>query len=295
MVREFFKRPGDFFFQTNFRRRIYKITAKILCCKKLAARHKLMQSLPPSEHEIGQQGYLILKPHSALHSRAVAAAGKIVVEKSRFQGYSLENYNFLRNLLYLQDIHRYPEILQYGLSEQTVAIVSRYLGQLPVMPFTLIWRSAPTKAPLTESQLWHLDHSDTRQIKIFIFLQEVTDKNGPLVLIPAHLSQKLREKLRYNWQERRRVSDKRMDEIINPNDVVKVTGPKGTVVFVDTSRCFHYGSRLQEGNRHVLLYRYLTISSFLFNPFQVPVYPLKCFANTPGLSPVQRAVLTGSP
>ena len=294
MIRKLLKNPGDFFFQTNFRRRIYKAGADFFCHQKLIARNKLMQSLPPSEHEIGQQGYLILRPQSAPHSRAVTAAGRIVEEKNRFQGYSLENYKFLRNLLYLQDIDRYPAILQYGLSEQIIATVSCYLGQLPVMPFILIWRSAPTNAPLTESQLWHLDHSDTQQVKIFVFLQEVTDKNGPLVLIPAHLSQKLREELRYNWRERRRVSDKHMDELINPNDVVKVTGPKGTVVFVDTSRCFHYGSRLQEGNRHVLLYRYLTISSFLFNPFQAQVYPLRRFANTPGLSLVQRAVLTGS-
>ena len=294
MMQKILEKPGDFFFQTNLRRQIYKTATRIFCHKRLVAHNKLIRSLPPSEYEIGPQGYLVLRPQDELHSRAVAAAGKITAERSKFQGYSLEDYKFLRNLLYLQDLDRYPEILQYGLSEQIIATVSRYLGQLPIMPFVLIWRSTPTNAPLVESQLWHLDHSDTKQVKIFVFLDEVTDDNGPLVLIPAHLSQKLRKKLRYNWREKRRVSDAHISELINPDDVVKMTGPKGTVVLVDTSRCFHHGSRLQKGIRHVLLYRYLTISSFLFNPFRAQTYPLQRFSANPDLSLMQRTVLTGA-
>ena len=294
MMQKILAKPGDFFFQTNLRRRVYKTAARIFCHKRLVAHNKLLRSLPPSEYEIGPQGYLVLRPQDELHSRAVATAGKIMAARSQFQGYSLEDYKFLRNLLYLQDLDRYPEILQYGLSEQIVATVSRYLGQLPIMPFVLIWRSTPTRTPLAESQLWHLDHSDTKQVKIFVFLEEVTEENGPLVLIPAPRSQKLRQQLRYNWREKRRVSDARISELINLDDVVRMTGPKGTVVLVDTSRCFHHGSRLQKGTRHVLLYRYLTISSFIFNPFRAQTYPLQRFATHPDLSPLQRMVLTGA-
>ena len=289
--------PGDYFFQSNLRRRLYKSAAQAFCRKRIAAGRHMLSALPDTDQAIGAGGYLVLPPTSDLRRQALESAAQLVAQRGVEVDYSTEGNGFLRSVLLPRDLIEHRAILRYGLSNELLSLVARYMGQVPVMPYIFIWRSLPTgEAPRRGSQLWHLDHSDTQQVKAFVFMEDITADNGPLCLIPAPLSQRLRGQLRYNWLNRRRIADADMYRLLDPDkDVVEITGRKGTVVLVDTSRCFHYGSRLQEGMRHVLLYRYLTYTSFLFNPFQIPRYPLAPFAKLPDLSPLQKTVLTGIP
>jgi hypothetical protein len=40
-----------------------------------------------------------------------------------------------------------------------------------------------------------------------------------------------------------RVTDEEMYRVIDPKEAIVFAYPKGTVLFIDSSRCFHYGSR----------------------------------------------------
>ncbi len=290
--------PGNHFFQGNLRRGLYKLAAYSFCRSRIAAGKRLLSALPETKHSIGARGYLVLPPTSELRTRAIESAVQIVAQRDVAVDYSLEGNGFLRSILLPHDLIAQRAILRYGLSDELVVPVAHYLGHIPVLPYIFIWRSLPAgTAPRKGSQLWHLDHSDTYQIKVFIFLDDINADNGPLCLIPAPLSQRVRRKLRYNWHNRRRIPDADMYSLLDPDTaVVSITGRKGTAVFVDTSRCFHYGSRLQKGMRHILLYRYMTYTSFIANPFQKPPrYPLAAFAGLPDLSARQKTVLTGIP
>lgn len=295
------RRPGDFFFQSNLRRWAYKKVVAAIDWRRAAAGRQLMSSLPLPAVEIGPQGYLILKPNqqlNSLQSQAIEAASRIVETRSDQQGWHNEyekGSEFIRNLLFGNtDLEENSEILQFGLSEEVLAVVCRYMGQLPVMPWIFLWRSVPRERPYVKSQLWHLDHSDTCQVRMIIFPQKITAADGPIILLPAPISQRVRRELSYSWhnEANMRISDVRMAAHADSDEAVTLTGEKGTVVFVDTSRCFHYGSRLEDGSRHILLYRYMTTSNFLLHPLRES-YPLSSLAKLSGLLPIQRAVLTG--
>ena len=290
--------PGNYFFQSNLRRWLYKLAAQAFCHERIAASRHLLSALPGTDHSIGARGYLVLPPTSDSRLRAVESSTQLAAQRGVEVDYSTDGNGFLRSILMPPDLLEKPDILRYGLSDELIVPIAHYLGQVPVLPYIFVWRSLPSGAAQNKgSQLWHLDHSDTYQVKVFVFLDDITADNGPLCLIPAPRSQQVRRKLRYNWHNRRRISDADMYRLIDPDtDVVSITGRKGSAVFVDTSRCFHYGSRLQSGMRHILLYRFMTYTSFITNPFQRPPrYPLAPFAQLPALSPLQKTVLTGMP
>ena len=292
--------PGDFFFQTNFRRMLYKTFAYMACFKRLFQRRQLARQLPEvsSEHIISHEdGLRILKAEDHFISQklpAIRAGEGIINSMQGRSGMTFKGREFLENFMGPLQLQQYPEFLEFGLDERLLAMVSEYLGELPVLPYIFLWRSLASDGPLKTSQLYHCDHSDVRQIKLFVFLSDINEENGPLVVIPAQSSNKLRKSLGYNWTpERRRVCDKEMYRWPESSQKISITGKKGTVVLADTSRLFHYGGRVKSGIRYVLVYRYLTISSFLFNPFSSRrSYPLSNFVR-PEHSPLQRAVLTG--
>ena len=56
-----------------------------------------------------------------------------------------------------------------------------------------------------------------------------------------------------------------------------MTGRAGTVAFADTSRCFHFGSRVSEGAppRRMMLFQYLTPYAFEFESDHRAEAPLR--------------------
>ena len=69
------------------------------------------------------------------------------------------------------------------------------------------------------------------------------------------------------------------------------TGPAGTVVFIDTSRVLHFGSRVATRDRYVVMVQYLALTNFMYNPFySFKAWPYAHLAR-PGMSAAQRAVL----
>ncbi|MDE3270186.1 MAG: hypothetical protein OYH77_07870 [Pseudomonadota bacterium] len=293
--------PGSYFFQNDLRRWLYKSAAGVFARRRVQAGRATLALLPAVDNKIGECGYLILppKPHDSLRAQAISAAEEIVAWRSiDFNLTTGPNRATVRGLLMQHDLLHHRAILNYGLSDELISPAADSLGQLPVMPYIFIWRSVPSdKRDFKHSQMWHMDYSDTTQIKVFVFLEDINEQHGPLTLINAPSSQRLRKQLRYNYLKRRFIPDAEVYRLIDRDkDVVKLTGKKGTVVIANTSRCFHYGSRVQEGMRHILVYRYMTYTSFLANPFSSkPFYPLGRFAQLDGLSPLQKAVLTGMP
>ncbi|MDA0323092.1 MAG: hypothetical protein O2923_10315 [Verrucomicrobia bacterium] len=73
--------------------------------------------------------------------------------------------------------------------------------------------------------------------------------------MPEALSQSASRKLNY-WSRGKgyRVSDEELYSVVDPGERRELTLPKGTVLFIDTSRCFHYGSRYARIARYQMMY-----------------------------------------
>ncbi|MFL5892029.1 MAG: hypothetical protein ACJ75I_04735 [Solirubrobacterales bacterium] len=154
--------------------------------------------------------------------------------------------------------------MRLALSDEVVAIVSDYLGMIPILTYVDVWYSPHVAQPTWSSQLFHLDHADVTQLKLFLHCSDVTAASGPLTVLPASDSRHLAKSVDYRLAETR-VTDETVNAAVGPDRTV-LDGPRGTGHFVDTSRCFHFGSRVQAGAppRQLVVFQYLTPYAFEF-------------------------------
>jgi hypothetical protein len=153
-----------------------------------------------------------------------------------------------------------------ALDERVVGPVSAYLGVVPVLTDVDVWYSMHHPNPPKRSQLWHLDSDDTTIVKVWIHLSDVDAQSGPLTAFGAADSARLAEVLGYDYADGYRVADDRVNEVLGPEHRVSLVGPAGTVDFIDTCRCFHFGSRVSVDGapRRLLMIEYQTPYSFEF-------------------------------
>ena len=154
-------------------------------------------------------------------------------------------------------------MLRLALRPDIVAAVSSYLGMVPVIAYLQVFYSEANSDEARSSQLFHCDADATSQVKIFVLCSEVTRSNGPLTLLDAKTSRTVRSRLGYHFGGK--IKDKRLAGIVDESDHRPIVGAPGTVCFVDTTQCFHFGSRVESGTapRLVTMIQYLTPSSFM--------------------------------
>lgn len=142
------------------------------------------------------------------------------------------------------DDERAP-LLRAALDRRVLGAVARYLGTLPVIYEADYYCSVAHGPPWSKSQLWHCDDDGVRVVKLFIYCEDVTNDNGPFELVDAGHSAVARRAVRYRYAGRRyRVSDVAMDAHVARTDQLALQGPRTSGFLIDTSSCFHRGSRI---------------------------------------------------
>ena len=98
------------------------------------------------------------------------------------------------------------------------------------------------------SQLWHLDYSDCRTLRFWVYITDVTSlEDGPFTYMPLGPSRKVP-----NSFFPKRVMDEQIVTAGLADEVCQVYGKKGTIFYIDTSRCYHLGSRLKAGKTRLV-------------------------------------------
>ena len=181
-------------------------------------------------------------------------------------------------------------MLRLALRPDVVAAVSSYLGMVPVIAHLQVFYSEANTDDARSSQLFHCDADATRQIKIFVLCSEVTRANGPLTLLDARTSRQVRSRLGYHFGGK--IKDKRLAGIVDESDHHPIVGAPGTVCLVDTTQCFHFGSRVESGTapRLVTMIQYLTPASFMLPRDHRDGSPFRHLATT-RMDRVRRMVL----
>ena len=116
------------------------------------------------------------------------------------------------------------------------------------------------------SQNFHFDHEDTRQIKCFIFIEDVTENDGPFCFLDAQASRIMYKNIKQKAvgeNFNKKFTDTQIEKLVPhyQDQCVKATGPSKTLAYVDTSRCLHYGSRPRSSfarARHLIMLHYLS-------------------------------------
>lgn len=142
-----------------------------------------------------------------------------------------------------------------------LAPIARYLGMLPVLGNIEFLYSPNEVLESKKSQSFHIDQDDYREVKAFLYVEEVTADSGPLCVIPASESREIYDRLMRDGKINRRnrkLDDSTVYQYASPQQLKMLTVDAGTMAMVDTASCWHYGSRPGTRPRFAVLFRYMT-------------------------------------
>jgi hypothetical protein len=255
-------------------------------------RRAALRDLRPGALEIASRdGFLVLPPGSFEEVPAIVADARAAL--ARFDASAslgASQKRFLVNVLDRDALDAQSAVIRLALREDVVAAVSRYLGIVPRLGTISVFFSDTVEGTPKSSQLHHCDGDDVTQVKIFIYCSDVDPASGPLTVLGAENSARVRRATRYQY--RQRLTDEQVAGVLGGNREHAILGPSGTTAFVDTSRCLHYGSRVAPGAppRLVTMIQYQTPYGFI-SPDGPDGKGLFARLDHPSLSPLQRLVL----
>ena len=160
-----------------------------------------------------------------------------------------KNYSITR-IGYTQLAVEYPEIFLWGLNERLVNIIENYIG-LPIACIGVdVRKDIGNGIKDVGQRKWHRDSDDRRQIRIIVYLSDVTENTIAFEYVPKHLTPVNPFKSTY--------SDEEMKQAV-PESVWKAChGKAGTAVMVATSDVYHHAKvpPTVGADRFTLVYTY---------------------------------------
>lgn len=212
------------------------------------------------------------------------------------RGTALAQTEYLFHLNSVDEVGDFPGLLQFPTSSEVVATVAQYMGTMPVIALTLpkgirVFQSTNRFSPgraYNASQLYHRDIHDMPMVYAIVLARDATEETGPWCFLPASVSETASRALNYQaWRQPYRVTDERMHEVIDPAERIVFTGKRGDVLFIDSSRCFHFGSRDAREPGYRVMYAFTTRCR---SDFQLMLHR-QTFPSLPGDSRLRKMVL----
>ena len=192
----------------------------------------------PAEAELDQALLQELSEFAA----ARTAPGTLELNREQVRSF----FNRLNNE---KDLASTGIMVRFALQPNVVAIASAYLGEVPYLSCVQIIESFHNgKDRWEESQLWHRDHEDSRTVKLWIYLSDVTSPDvGPFTYLPLPYSDRVKDNFYPG-----RIDDQRMASFGVLDEAKAVVGPRLTSFYIDSSRCYHLGSRVAPGPSRII-------------------------------------------
>ena len=228
----------------------------------------LQENGPPQTSRLRlEDGWVLDTSGSLPHlGELVDAAEKVIEERGGSLKPVPDSYrSFFQEIQRPADAANRPPFLDFVLSSDVLSVVADYLGCIPVMSTTLPHgiRLAESRADYDEyvqgrhrdSQLFHVDYYSRPNVYVIVLLRDVTAESGPFSFMGAEVSRKVSEALGY-WSRGMpyRLSDEQVYSVVPRSELHELIYPRGTVLFIDPSRCLHFGSRDAVVPRYMMMY-----------------------------------------
>jgi hypothetical protein len=274
-------------------RRVYSTARRATRFLRDAPRRAALRALPPGGFAIDRhRGFLLLPPGQFHETPAVMAEAHAAL--ARFDASApvrgKARKRFLVNVLDPSALTLESAVMRFTLRDDVLAAVSRYLGVVPFLSAISVFHSDTVDGDPTSSQLYHCDGDDVTQVKVFVYCTDVDAGSGPLTVLDAATTSRVQQRTAYEF--RQRLSDRQVEAVAGPAAAHAIVGPAGTTAFVDTSRCFHFGSRVAPDApaRLVTMIQFQTPYSFMLPASAQRTLPFRRLV-TPSLGLLQRLVL----
>lgn len=111
------------------------------------------------------------------------------------------------------------------------------------------------------SNFWHMDRRNSSELKFFVYLSDVTEKDGPFQ-IQSKIHTKELIKMGYGNRDH---YDIPLDVLENSSNVNKMTGPKGTTMFGNVTVCLHRAGEPKNGHIRDMIQIFLVPSDKPFS------------------------------
>ena len=273
-------------------RRLYVGARRLAGYVRDHRRRAAVRSLPASDRIPPRAGFLVRAAGSMAGVDALVreAQGALAAYDHLNPPDGKVKKRFLVNVLDRAKVTPQSAILQFALSPDVLAIVSDYLGMAPILTSIGVYHSDTVDGVPTSSQLYHCDADDTTQVKVFVYCSDVDERCGPLTVVDAATTAEVQARTGYQYGKR--FSDEHVRAHATALAEHAIVGGTGTVALVDTSRCFHYGSRVAPGAapRLAAIIQYSTPYSFMLPTPYPEALPFRRLIE-PSMSDVQRLVL----
>ena len=201
--------------------------------------------------------------------RLLKDANEIINDRGGVKRQSSARRPFFQEIPFEDLFDKYPSILDFATCSDVLSVVCNYLQFIPVfsqsVPFGIRFNESwakfvdpPSENP-TASQLFHLDHHDSPMVYVIVVLRDIAMENGPFCFLPEKISNRAARALKYGFRGvSHRVTDEEMYKVVPESELITLCYPAGTVLFLDNSKCFHYGSRNAVNPRYMLMYAYMS-------------------------------------
>ena len=192
--------------------------------------------------ELRERGIAIRPFDEVFRDRARFEELRAIAERREAQKEGTAAKEFLERLMPAR-VEAGGPFVALALEPQVVALANAYVGMHSYLRGLEMWRNLPTDEPPKLSQLWHRDWDDVVNLKLFVYLSDVTEESGPFTFAPGTQPGGPRQ-----LDVKDRLSDDEMAERIPREEWVVCTGPPGTVVLADTCG-YHKGGKPTKGDR----------------------------------------------
>lgn len=235
-----------------------------------------------------EDGWAIDRSMSLPHlDRVLEDSEKIIAERAGVRLSAEGTYrSYFQDVWTPADLEKYPSFLDFATSTDVLAVVGDYLQSIPALSTTLpsgirfvesntAFDDSPDEPH--DSQLYHIDYYSLPNVYVLVLLRDTTFENGPWCFLPRSVSQRAGKALR-NWAHGvpYRFRDEQVYSVVDRSEMIEFSAPRGTVLFIESSGCLHFGSRNSVNPRFQLMYGYTgacrtDFSEVLMSP---NVYPL---------------------
>jgi hypothetical protein len=207
--------------------------------------------------------------HSLPGLAAVVEEMSAVIEERGGREWDFHGKPFLFDILPERAWDAYASILDFVSTPDVLEPVARHCGFVPCLstdtpPGVRLMESTTrfdpqAEGPWRSSQLWHTDYHAFPTIYVIVAIREIGPDDGALHFIGEAASRRVAEELRYQSRgSPYRVTDEAFAELVDPSEWIAFTAEPGGVMFLDSSRCFHFGSRNPRRPRYQLQYAYVS-------------------------------------
>ncbi len=221
--------------------------------------------------------------------RVLEDSEKIIHDRSGRRHASAPYRSWFQDMWTAELVQEFPSFLDFATSSDILAVVSRYLETIPLLSTTipagirLVESNSefdPEPDKPKDSQLYHIDYFSVPNVYVLVLVRDTTLEQGPWHFLPKSVSQRVKSELGYwGWGKDYRISDERVYSVADSdNDVIRFAYPRGSVLFIESSGCMHYGSRNMVRPRFQVMYAYTgpfrtDFSEEIRDPVVYPVRP----------------------